>query len=122
MRFYVRWLVQHLALGLTATAVSIGVVALLDLLIDAGWGWERFALIFLALVVFLLLSALSTPGLNPTGVHGLGWDARSAYIGTVARENSGTLNDVRPPSGGMSALVATLPPFVAALVIVSAYL
>lgn len=122
MHWLIRWLFQHLAIGIAATAISIAFALLLDVVIESGWAWERFALIFLALAVFLLLTALSTPGVQLPGVYGAGWDARTAYIETMAREGSGAFSDARPPTGGLSALVAILPPFVAALVIVSAYL
>jgi hypothetical protein len=121
VRWLIRWIAEHLAIGLGATAVAIGVALVIDLL-ASGWTWDRFALLFLALAVFLLLSAFIRDGVDPPGVHGLGWDARMAYIETVAREKEGTASEFTPPSGGVAALLAILPPAIAVLLIVSVWL
>jgi hypothetical protein len=45
-----------------------------------------------------------------------------AYIETVAREKEGTASEFTPPSGGVAALLAILPPAIAVLLIVSVWL
>ena len=122
MHWLVRWIAQHLAIGAVAAAVAIGLALLLDALIDSAWSWAQLALGLLALAVFLLMSIFVRGGIDPPGVHGLRVDPHMMYIETVSREAAGTINDSHPPTGGATALVAVLPPAVAALVIVSVWL
>ena len=109
-----RWLLRYLAIGVGATVAAVGVALLIDVAFDPGWSWSGIAIVLLAAATALLIVAATTAG---SGVpYAASYDRFDAYIEAQGKQMAGAPM-YEPSKAGVDALLAILPPFVTAVVL-----
>jgi hypothetical protein len=113
-----RWLLRYLVLGVGASAGAVGIALIVDLAFDPSWSWSRIAIILLGASAALLIVATTSAG---SGMPvAMSYDRFAAYIEADGKQMAGTPM-YEPAKSGLDALLAILPPFLTAVVLLVIY-
>lgn len=109
-----RWLLRFVALGLGVTAAAVAVSLLIDLALDPSWPWSRIAIVLLGACAALLVVATTSAGSGMPAA--LNYDRFDAYIEAEGKQMAGAPM-YEPSQAGLDALLAILPPFLTAIML-----
>ena len=109
-----RWLLRFLGIGVGVSIAAIALALLIVAIFDPGWSWSSIALVLLGAFTALLIVATTSAGSGlPVAMN---YDRFDAYIEADGKQMAGAPT-YQPGQAGVDSLLAILPPFVTAVVL-----